>query len=78
MTGEGGEGAGAGASHLLLALVIWPLTTHPFRDGAAFLLLIETQKLGPHYVVFIYDMKPVCIPYPLPVSPSVATIYLVG
>ena len=24
---------GAGRTHLLLALVIWPLITHPFRDG---------------------------------------------
>ena len=29
-------------TNLLLALVIWPLTTHPFRDGAPFLLLLET------------------------------------
>ena len=31
--------AGAGALVFLLALVIWPLTTHPFRDRAPFLLL---------------------------------------
>ena len=36
----GGRG---GRTHLLLAVVvIEPLTTHPFRDGAPFLLLIET------------------------------------
>ena len=29
-------------SRLLPALVIWPLTAHLFRDGASFLLLIET------------------------------------
>ena len=39
--GEGGWGGG-GRTHLLLALVIRPLTTHPFRDGAPFLLLIGT------------------------------------
>ena len=33
---------GGGRTRLLLALVIWPLTTHPFRDGVPFLLLIET------------------------------------
>ena len=33
------EGRG---THVLLALVIVPLTMHPFRDGAPFLLLIET------------------------------------
>ena len=31
-----------GCTHLLLALVIWPLTTHPFRGRAPFSLLIET------------------------------------
>ena len=31
---------GGGGTRLLLALVIWPLTTHPFRDGPPFLLLI--------------------------------------
>ena len=33
---------GERGTHLLLALVISPLTTHPFRDGAPFLLLVET------------------------------------
>ena len=38
-----GEGApGGGRTYLLLALVIWPLTKRPFRDGAPFLPLIET------------------------------------
>ena len=36
-----GEGGGWGNSHFVLALVISPLTTHPFRDGALFLLLID-------------------------------------
>ena len=36
--------AGArGGTHLLLALVIWPLATHPFRDGAP-LLLVKRRK----------------------------------
>ena len=34
---------GRGRTHVLLALVIWPLTTHPFREGVPFLLLIETR-----------------------------------
>ena len=25
---------GGGRAHFLLALVVWPLTTHPFRNGA--------------------------------------------
>ena len=29
---------------MLLALVILPLTTHSFRDGATFLLLIVTSN----------------------------------
>ena len=33
---------GGGLLICCLALVIRPLTTHPFRDGAPFLLLIET------------------------------------
>ena len=35
----GGE---ASRTHLLLVFVIRPFTTHPFRDGAPFLLLVET------------------------------------
>ena len=33
-----------GGTLLLLALVIRPLTTHPFQDGAPFLLLTETPS----------------------------------
>ena len=32
---------GGGGTHFLLALVIGPLTTPPFRDGAPFPLLVE-------------------------------------
>ena len=35
-------GGGGGRTHSLLALVVWPLTTRPLRDGASFLLIIET------------------------------------
>ena len=37
---KGGRMGGGGRTHLLLALVLSPLTTYPFRDGAPFLLLI--------------------------------------
>ena len=37
-------GVGGGRNNLLLALVVWPLTTRPFRDGAPFLLLIEATR----------------------------------
>ena len=49
--GEGRQPAGGegrvrarerGGTHLLLAFVIRPLTTHPFGDGARFLLQTET------------------------------------
>ena len=42
VTFQGGGGGGQGHTHLLVDLVTRPLTTHPFRDGAPFLLLIET------------------------------------
>ena len=34
----GGVHGGGGRTHELLALVVRPLTTHPFRDAAPFLL----------------------------------------
>ena len=40
------------------------------------LLLIETP--GAHYVSSIYYIETVCLSYPLPVSPSTATIHLLG
>ena len=45
-----------GRTHLLLATVIRPLITHPFRDGAPLQFPIETppKQLGAHYVVSIY------------------------
>ena len=36
------SGGGEGGTHLLLALFVTPFTTHPFRDRAPFLLLLET------------------------------------
>ena len=40
--------------YLLLALVIWPLTTHLFRDGAPFLLLVETPPTFGRSLRFIH------------------------
>ena len=37
---EGAGGRGGTRAHLLLPLIIWPLTMHPFRDEAPFLLLM--------------------------------------
>ena len=34
-----------GHTHLLLALIIWSLATHPFRDGSPFLLLETPPSL---------------------------------
>ena len=77
--GEGRGMEGRGRTHLLLALVIWPLTTHPFRDGAPFLLLRETPPtFGVCYASSVYYIQIVCLSYTSPVSPSAATIYLVG
>ena len=69
---------GGGGTHLLLALAIWPLTTHPFRDGAPFLLLIETPPTFGRSLRFfhIYYIENACLSYPRPASPSAATIYL--
>ena len=42
---EGGRG---GYSLLLLALVMWPVTTHSLRGGTPFLLLAETPAIFRH------------------------------
>ena len=48
---------GVGHTHLLLALVVWPMTTHPVRDGAPLLLLKRhLQHLGVHYV-FLHVLR---------------------
>ena len=39
---EGKTGRGEGGAHLLLALALWPLRTHPIGNEAAFLLPTET------------------------------------
>ena len=52
---------------MLLALVILPLTTHPFRDGAPFLLLIETPTTFGRSLRFFHILHGNCL---LILSPS--------
>ena len=68
VTVEGrGEGGGGGRTHVLLAFVIGPLTTHPFRDGAPFLYPIETPPTFGRSVRFFYiPYDFVCLSYLLP------------
>ena len=66
-TRQSGGGSGseeAGGTHLLLALDIWPLTTHPFRDGASSLLHRETPPTFGRSVRFfrIYCTKLLAYP----------------
>ena len=48
----GAEGEGEGGTHLLLALVFRPLTTHPFRDGSTVPSLSRetSNKVGAYHV----------------------------
>ena len=46
-----------GRTRLLLALVIWRLTTHPFRAGAPSFLLVDTSNCWALVTLFPY-----CIP----------------
>ena len=72
-------GGGGGRTHLLLALVIYHLTTQPFRDIAPILLPID---LGVHYTFFpVLHVFP-CLSHPLPVSvcgrhlsPTIAIVF---
>ena len=51
---------------LLAFLVMWALPTHPFRDGAPFLLLIDTSNIwGDHYVFSICYIETFCLFYPM-------------
>ena len=57
---------------MLLALVVWPLTTHLFRDGAPFLLLVETPPtFGRSVRVFCILHRSFCLCFLLPPSRSV-------
>ena len=79
---RGSQGVGGGGrTHLLLALIIGPLTTHPFRDGAPFLLLLKTLPTFGRSVRFFhipidtYLVRLFCLSYLLLVWPTAATIY---
>ena len=49
-----------GGTHLLLALVISSLTTHPFRDGAPFLLLVQTRTTFGRSLLFFHILHRNC------------------
>ena len=84
---RGGKGEGGACTHLLVALVIWPLTTHPFRDGAPFPLLRKTPPscgrsvptCRPHIAfsstsyLISFIFLAVC---GHPLSPRIATVFL--
>ena len=65
-----------GGTLSLLALVIVPLTTHPFRDGAPFLLLVETPPTYGRSLRFPPMLRELFLLTFSP-SPLVATIYLI-
>ena len=76
MGGEGRGGARRGERiHLFLAFVIWPLTTQTFRDGAPFLLLVETPPtVG--LSLRASHRKHLLVFHPLSASLPVAATYL--
>ena len=71
---------GGGAYSCVACLSHWPLTAHPFLDGAPFLPLI-LQPLGVQYVsstCYIKKSKRRSFSYLRLIWPSVATIHLPG
>ena len=58
---------GLGGTRSLPAFVIWPLITHPFRDGAPFPLLIETPPTFGRSLRFFHILHRNCL---LILSPS--------
>ena len=65
----------------MLPLVIWPWTTHPFRDGAPFLLLTETSPTFGRSVRFFHIPVSAIffsLSYLFALWSSVATIHLLG
>ena len=60
--GEGAYSFVGRRTHSLLALLIRPLITHPFRDGAPFLLLIETPPtFGSSFRFFLHITHTNCL-----------------
>ena len=79
--GKGGKESGVGEGGVLVCCLPWS-ASHPFRDGVPFLLLsIETPPTVGRSLVTLFSMfsinlfRQCCA---LPVSPAVATIYLLG
>ena len=85
-----GTSRGAGGWYLFdacLTAVIRPLTAHPFQDGTPLLLLlIETPPAFGRSLRFFHMLhtgrfikyRTFCLSHSLPVSPCVATIYILG
>ena len=55
-----------GHTHFLLALVICPFTTHPFRDGTPFLLLVETHPAFGRSLRFVRILRKKRFAYLIP------------
>ena len=77
------RGEGGGVLPVVACLKSFRSTTHPCRDGAPFLLLMEApptvgRPLRFFFEKFTYQIGSLCSSYPVPVSPSMATIYLLG
>ena len=78
---EGGRGGGGGGGGTrLLAFDIRTLTTHPFREGTPFLLLVGTiptfwLSVRSFQCIAIYIFAELVF---VPLWPSVATAYLLG
>lgn len=50
------RGRGRGRTPLFIALVLWPLTTHPFQAGASFLLVLETPPVFGRSFIFPHSV----------------------
>ena len=78
-----GGGGGGSLHHWLHISVVWPLTRHPFRDGAPFLLQIDTSNIWALDTLFPYvTNKPFAYPIPVlfcrlqpPSFPRIAIVF---
>lgn len=50
-------GDGDGRAHLLVAFVIWSLSTHPVRDGATLLRLFESPPTWGAVFTFCHTLR---------------------
>ena len=78
--GEGGRWRGAGGAYSFVAYLSHLTIDHASlsRHGAPFLLLIETSNIWTLITLLPYITKTVRLSYSRPVSPSAATIHLLG